>query len=326
MKNRKKTFLILLFIVCLLIGVLYYQSTSVDRKRSEMPILIDGDTTFTHIQDINCYLLLGLDSYGEIEEPVNYTDGARADFIVLLMINHEDETWQLFNIDRDTLVTMETYDENGNSEGPVYQQICLTHLFGDSIKENNENTADAVSELLWNEPIDGIYAMNIGGIGELNDLVGGVEMTLDDDFSDAYADMTEGATVTLDAERAYAYLVLRQTVDDGTNVSRNIRQQKYISALIAQLKESVASDKSLVFKLYTSLRKYSKTDISLLNFIKIARCVMRYEHLDTISLEGTHQIEYEIGDVNQEEPHTTFRIDEQSLKERIVNLFYEISK
>lgn len=47
------------------------------------------------------------------------------------------------------------------------------------------------------EFIDFYVAMNMDGISELNDLAGGVTVTLEDDFSSIDPAMTKGTTLTL---------------------------------------------------------------------------------------------------------------------------------
>lgn len=47
------------------------------------------------------------------------------------------------------------------------------------------------------ESVDFYVAMNMDGISELNDLAGGVTVTLEDDFSSIDPAMTKGTTLTL---------------------------------------------------------------------------------------------------------------------------------
>ena len=46
-----------------------------------------------------------------------------------------------------------------------------------------ENTVDAVSTLLGGHKIDGFAMVNMSAIEVVNDMVGGVTVTIEDDFS-----------------------------------------------------------------------------------------------------------------------------------------------
>lgn len=69
--------------------------------------------------------------------------------------------------------------------------------------------------------------MNMDGISELNDLAGGVTVTLEDDFSSIDPAMAKGTTLTLHGDQAETFVRSRMTVGDGTNASRMERQEAF---------------------------------------------------------------------------------------------------
>ena len=83
------------------------------------------------------------------------------------------------------------------------------------------------------ESIDFYVAMNMDGISELNDLAGGVTVTLEDDFSSIDPAMTRGTTLTLHGEQAETFVRSRMTVGDGTNASRMERQSVYAGGAVS---------------------------------------------------------------------------------------------
>ena len=85
----------------------------------------------------------------------------------------------------------------------------------------------AAGILLLGESIDFYVAMNMDGISELNDLAGGVTVTLEDDFSSIDPAMTKGTTLTLHGDQAETFVRSRMTVGDGTNASRMERQEAF---------------------------------------------------------------------------------------------------
>lgn len=83
------------------------------------------------------------------------------------------------------------------------------------------------------ESIDFYVAMNMDGISELNDLAGGVTVTLEDDFSSIDPAMTKGTTLTLHGDQAETFVRSRMTVGDGTNASRMERQSVYAGGAVS---------------------------------------------------------------------------------------------
>ena len=80
----------------------------------------------------------------------------------------------------------------GSPIGTKEMQISLAHGFGDGKEESCEYAREAVEGLLLGESIDFYVAMNMDGISELNDLAGGVTVTLEDDFSSIDPAMAKG--------------------------------------------------------------------------------------------------------------------------------------
>ena len=71
--------------------------------------------------------------------------------------------------------------------------------------------------------------MNLDGISALNDVAGGVTVTLEDDFSMIDPEMTQGRQITLVGDQAEIYVRSRMSMEVGTNEARMVRQQNYIS-------------------------------------------------------------------------------------------------
>ena len=59
-----------------------------------------------------------------------------------------------------------------------------------------------VSELLYGMPIAGCFSMTIEGISTLNDAIGGVSITVPEDYTDIDPAFVQGTTLTLTGEQA----------------------------------------------------------------------------------------------------------------------------
>lgn len=69
---------------------------------------------------------------------------------------------------------------------PIWQQLqlSLAHSMGPDQNMRAENTVDAVSTLRKGQKIDGYAMINMSAIQVVNDMVGGVTVTIEGDFSE----------------------------------------------------------------------------------------------------------------------------------------------
>lgn len=79
-------------------------------------------------------------------------------------------------------------------------QICLAHGYGVDKQERCKNTLASVQALLGGQSIELYVEIPLDGIGALNDLLGGVTVTLLDDFT--ASDPTMTARKDADADRS----------------------------------------------------------------------------------------------------------------------------
>lgn len=70
-----------------------------------------------------------------------------------------------------------------------------------------------MSNFLDGQRIDGYAAVNMGAIGTINHLAGGVTVTIEDDFSKVDKTMKMGETITLTDEQAVHYVHDRYDVE-----------------------------------------------------------------------------------------------------------------
>ena len=141
-------------------------------------------------------LLIGVDKES-ITEQGSYRNGGQADFLLLLNIDRQHRTITPIHIDRDTVTDVKVLSPFGRSAGVSRMQICLSHAFGNTTAVNCENTIWAVETLLHGIPVDHYVVLDMNGISMLNDELGGVTVTLTEDFSHLDPEMTVGTTLRL---------------------------------------------------------------------------------------------------------------------------------
>lgn len=266
--------------------------------------------TYRQKSDVESYLFLGIDVMGPATGAGSYIAGGQADTQILLVLDHQARTWQLLQINRDSMVEVPVLGMMGRSPYTVVQQIALAHAYGDGLEESCENSAAVVSMMLEDQPIDGYFAMNMGGVEVLVDQIGGVTLTVQSDFSAVDPTLTEGETLTLDGRQALAYVRTRKDVDDQTNLARMERQRVYLEAMKPQL--MALSDTEIV-QVMEKVNDYLVSNISTQAVLDLGEKLKDYQELPELTIEGENTIEDE---------HWAYILNEDSLQRVILQLFY----
>lgn len=268
-------------------------------------VTVDG-TTYTRNKKVRSYLIMGADSY---DEPVSRKSGGQADTQIVLVVDDENETWRLLQLDRDTMVMMDIHDEEDNVIAMTKGQLTLAHAFG-RWETGARYTAELVSQLLGIDRMDGYFSMNLASLPILNDAVGGVTVKVTTDFTDVDDTLVLGEEITLTGEQAETFVRSRMSVDDGTNQARMARQEAYLKGFI---KAASDLDDEQILEIYNQLMEHSVTSMGAADFVELAEISKSYKELDMLKFEGEHTVN---------NGHMEFYIDENSLQNVILQLYY----
>lgn len=279
----------------------------------------EGDVRYQGVHyrynsEILTFLFLGIDKMGEVKTAKDGFDGGQSDAIFLLVLDPHNKEASIIGVPRDTMAELSVYDKNGNYAGTTIAQLALQHGFGDGGKLSCERTVEAVAKLLYELPIHGYCAINMGAIPLINDAVGGVEVTALEDV--IKTDIKKGQTVLLKGKDAYSYLHNRDTKSDGSALRRQARQKQYLSAYAQTALSAMKTDITLPVTLYNTISKYMVTDITVDEVSYLATQASSYSFNDDniYTLTGENKVggEYE-----------EFYVDEMALYELILEVFYE---
>lgn len=268
---------------------------------------------------VETILFLGIDTLDELEELTGYKHVLQADFIGLMVIDKNTETYSILQINRDTMMEMSIlsafgeriYDGAGEAY-TIYQQITLSYNYGDGYTLSAENTAYNVSLLLNNISVDHYVAFGMSAIPILNDLVGGVEVTIVDDLTSIDETLIQNETITLNGSQALNYVQARMTVADGTNLNRAARQQEFLTKMYEKL---ISYDSNSFFVTATdAISGYMFTDTTANTLSNILKEIEDYEYLGFVEIEGTANYENEL---------VEYYVDEESRISIVLDLFYE---
>jgi anionic cell wall polymer biosynthesis LytR-Cps2A-Psr (LCP) family protein len=318
----KQLFLILLgFAAVFLVAGLVYKIVDQQLIRQEEEEKKSGVVEFNGVKyipkkNIKTYLFMGIDTTGKVKKVTSYDESAgQSDVLIVMVRDVSNGTYKTLPINRNTITEIENYDLDGSFIATSESQICLAHAHGDGMEVSCKATVNAVSDLLLGQKIDGYMSLNMGAIGTINHEVGGVTVTIEDDFSQSDTSLKMGETVKLSDEQAIRFVHDRMNVADGTNENRMKRQSVYLNALKPVMKEKCAEDQQFPIKLYESLQDYMVTNIQAKTFSKLALMAMQDKDEGEVTIEGTNSI----GDNDLYE----FRVDEDSLTDAVIELFYD---
>ena len=262
-------------------------------------------------------LFAGIDRRDTDEiDPLDFRSGGQADFLLLLVLDGENIT--PIHIDRDTITRITTLSVLGRVSGTRRAQICLAHSFGDGKDYSARLLCEAVSRLLGDMPIDYYVTLNMFAVPEINDAIGGVEVTLgiNDDFSRYDETMVPGKTIRLTGRQALYYTTRRHYVGDETNASRERRQRIYINAAIEQLISQIGKEgPQVVMQLAELMNRYASTNLDLQEIARLAMTALTGEIQPIRTIEGVHQ--------TGSGGFMEFIPDEASIARLIEEVFYE---
>ncbi len=265
-------------------------------------------------QNVETFLLLGLDKFeGEgIED--SYNNDKQADFLLLFVFDNESQTCTAIHINRDTMVDVNVLGVAGNKMYTVTSQIALAHTYGNGRDVSCRNTADSVSSLLGGIKIDHYMSVMLDAVPIFNDLVGGVEVEVLHDFTGIDDALIQGQKVTLTGEQALRYVRTREGLDDSTNATRMERQQQYMNALYLVTKDRIAADDDFIVEASLEMSDYIVSDRSVTRLQELAKKFNQYEFTGIQNIKG----ESRKGAVYME-----FYPNEDALMDLVIRLFYQ---
>ncbi len=211
---------------------------------------------------VTTVLFAGIDKRNyEHEEGVFGTAG-QADCIFVMALNTETGDYKLMAVSRDTMCDVNTYDENGKYAGTEKMQICLSHGYGDGKEESCENLKRSVSRVFFGIPVNSYVAVDLDVISILNEQVGGVEVTVNEDLSGRDPALYEGANITLDGTQAEIFVRSRNIYgDENQNNLRMERQKTYLTSFIQKTLKMTKENMSVPLNMYNSISDYMVTDV-----------------------------------------------------------------
>ena len=270
-------------------------------------------TAYAKRENLETVLLLGVDKF-EGETPEGYLNNQQADFLLLLVMDKENETCTPIQLNRDTMTQIQILGVTGEPAGTFTGQLALAHTYGSGEEDSCENTVLAVENLLYGVGIDHYVSLTMDGVALLNDLVGGVTVEVLDDFSGIDDTLVQGETVTLQGQQSLTYVRSRGGMEDSSNLHRMERQRQYLSALQQQLKAAVQQEDGFTLDALLQLNEYLVSDCTIDQLSALGNNLAQYKVSDILTTPG---------EAREGEEFMEFTVDEAALQQLVMEVFYE---
>lgn len=266
-------------------------------------------------ENIKTILFVGVDQYseGQWDDYDNAAQGVignsgRADTIILFVLNDETQTTKMILISRDTMTEVDVYDKTGNYAFSTQNHLNMQYSYGDSPSKSLFLMKRTVGDLMYGIRIDGALSLTMDGISKIVDLLGGIPLTMAEDYSYIDERYTEGATVTLDGKEMEHFIRYRDTDAFASNEKRIARQSWLIGEVFQYLKKTGLM--TFIEDIMDKDPDYIEADID-------------GELLKKLSKYQIESEKYRLpGENVQGEQYDEFHVDEEALQDLIVSLLY----
>ena len=322
--NSKRGNVVIIVAILLLVLVLLYSGlqilestvlrhgTGAADPTSGKTIVRDGVEYFPR-QDMTVILLAGIDEEGPVQDSGSYNNPGEADMVSLLIFDEGEKKLNILSLNRDTMLEMPVLGVGGKPAGTIYGQLALAHTYGSGLQDSSENLCKTVSDFLYGIQIDYYVTLNMDAIGILNDAVGGVTVTVTDDFSEVDPSIPMGE-VTLHGDQALHYVRTRQGVGTQLNLNRMERHKAYMTGFMEAMQSKLEQDSAFVADAYSDVSDYMTTNCSAKILAALLDRYKQYGLGDVVTIEGENK---------KGEQFMEYYVDETHLDNLILNYLYE---
>ena len=265
--------------------------------------------------DLNTILVMGLDKYERPKDSWGYLNNQQADFLILLVIDENAGNCNILHLNRDTMTEIPRLGVSGDAVGTFVGQLALAHTYGSGGSDSCLNATKAVSKLLCGVNIDHYITMTMDGVGIITNLVGGVEVTVMDDFSQVDPTLIEGEKVLLKGDQALTYVRIRKDMEDSSNLRRMERQRQFMNALYEKLLDCTENDPEFLVKALLQLSNSVMSDCTPTQLQALSDLMESCTLSDITPLKG---------EAVKGEEFIEFYTDEDSLKQTVISLFCDL--
>ena len=236
----------------------------------------------------------------------------QADAVLVMALDTETGEATAIGLPRDSMV------EVGEFVGDAFigldkMQLCLAYSYGDGRETSCQYTTTVASRMLYNMPISYYFALDLSGVGPLNDAIGGVALTPLQSIPNTA--IVEGEDTVLFGSNALRYVQWRDTSVLTSSLDRQARQVQYIKAFAAQALGMAQGNVGTLLDLFNTASEYSITNLGVSEFGYLATSVLSsgITNLNVTTLSGEMQ---------HGEKYAEYYLDKNSVYETVLDVYY----
>ena len=271
-------------------------------------------------------LLLGIDQSGRLSGETDLSDwsAGQADTIFLVSLNQGQKSVSIIGIPRNSMVSVDIYNEEKECIDTIYNQICLQYGYAGGGELGLMKMKDCVSELMYQLPIHGVCAISFNAISIMTDMLDGIEVTIPDDMTELNASYSQGARVTLTDKNVVNYLRYRNYNQLGSPTTRLTRQKDFMQATISKGIAKLKSNPMFVSDVYQAIVPYMNTDITLDRAVYLGAEAIDYR----ITADSFYQLTGEDKQVDfttktgSQDFYDDYYLDDDALQKMVMEVFY----
>ncbi|HLQ41214.1 MAG TPA: LCP family protein [Tetragenococcus sp.] len=214
-------------------------------------------------------LLLGVDTGA-----LGRTEKGRSDSMMVVTVNPQKEETTIVSLDRDIMADM-------LDDGQTFDKMNHAYAYG------GEELAMDAAEKLLDIPIDHFVTINMQGLRDLIDAVGGITVNNKIAFTLEGVRVPKGK-VKLNGKNGLAYARMRKQDPDG-DIGRQKRQREVLTKIVEKVisMDSVTNYK----KILKAVEKNSQTDLTWDDLLDIAsNYYPAFEKVNQEQLQGQSQL------------------------------------
>ena len=299
------------------------EKTQTKKYQEDVTITYNGKK-YRYNDNLINILVMGIDDYGLKGDKDTDANPYQADTIVLGTVDAVKKTVSFMSIPRDTVASIKVLDLNDEVATVKKGPIAIQHSFGTQGERTNEAVVDAVSNLLYSVPINRYVSVDITAIPDINDSLGGITVDIPEDLTKWNPKMKAGTKDYLLLNKdAVIFVARRDTGIDDSAMGRMKRQVMYLKKLFPAVKAKTAENITYPIALYNSEADKVKTNLTIDEMTYLAKLLLDLElsDKDIVSVPGEMK-RIEPGEIEDYEYEMGYIVDEDALKQLIVDRFY----
>ena len=280
--------------------------------------LNDGTTivyqghTYELNRNLTTVLLLGIDH--TIQDETLPGNGGQSDVILLAGLDTVTGEANLLEISREANAEVDVYSISNRFIETRFEQITLAYAYGNGRETSCENTVRAVSRLLFGLPISAYLAIDLDGLMEANEVIGGVTVKslIDVQLPDGTS-VKEGDMVELHGKNLERYIRTRTEALDG-NQKRMERQKQFLLEFTKQAVARAKENLTFPVELFSALSPYTVTNLDISDVTFISSVFLNHgAQFNLRTIQGT---------LEQYNESSIYYLDEVDLFEAVLQVFY----